>query len=374
MAFAFAILTLGVSFDVLPSDPLLSLTADALFLMHEVETFQAPKPLTMDHPVVLVIISDHGSGTMEFGAALNTHPCMFDLGEPFALKDTLWSNTEVAECTGATASDMTKPIFDSATGALLKSSNPTLTTRILAQAAHAAINGTIMMGTLTVVKRKVAHLTLDGDAPELYDGLQYSFADYVLRIRDHVCSAVPADVCAPSDCSITLKMLPQFVSANTAGRLMKDDPPVSKCVLARNAKAMTAWTAALASMVESPKVATISLSRNERDRQFSLFREFSPSGSLFDCSIERSPSDFARQSNYPNADDQIKIEDCWQGAYGANKCISDALKLVGLSPEPMLDAGTKNMAQLYPEKMSCATDPTATFRRLQGLAAVEKVN
>jgi hypothetical protein len=46
---------------------------------------------------------------------------------------------------------------------------------------------------------------------------------------------------------------------------------------------MTAWTAALASMVESPKVATISLSRNERDRQFSLFREFSPPGSLFDC-------------------------------------------------------------------------------------------
>jgi len=320
--------------------------------------------LTPDHPTVLVILSDHGSGTMEFGAALNTHPCMFNLGEPFALKDTLWSNAEVPECTGAMASDMNKVIFNSETGALLKSSNPTLTTRILAQSAHAAINGTMLMGTLPVLKRTVAHMTFAGDTAELYDGLQYSFADYVVRIRDHVCAGVPAEVCAPSDCSITLSMLPQFVNANTAGRLMKDDPPKSVCVLARNAKAMAAWKAALTSMAENPKVATFKLARDERDRQFALFQEFGLAEQMFDCAIERQPSDYLAESSYPNADDQIDIEHCWAGDAGANKCLADALKLVGLSTEPMMDAGTRNMEGIQKMKASCALDPTAIFKRL----------
>jgi hypothetical protein len=42
-------------------------------------------------PQVLVIISDHGSGTAEFGAALQTDPCMIDLGEPFAFMKTVWA-------------------------------------------------------------------------------------------------------------------------------------------------------------------------------------------------------------------------------------------------------------------------------------------
>ena len=301
---------------------------------------------------------------MEFGAALNTHPCMFNLGELFALKDTLWSNAEVPECTGAMASDMNKVIFNSETGALLKSSNPTLTTRIIAQSAHAAINGTMLMGTLPVLKRTVAHMTFAGDTAELYDHLQYSFADYVVRIRDHVCAGVPAEVCAPSDCSITLSMLPQFVNANTAGRLMRDDPPKSVCVLARNAKAMSAWKAALASMAENPNVATFKLARDERDRQFALFQEFGLAEQMFDCAIERQPSDYLAESSYPNADDQIDIEHCWSGDAGANKCLADALKLVGLSTEPMMDAGTRNMEGIQKMKASCALDPTAIFKRL----------
>ena len=345
---------------------LLSLWAVSLgaAVLNEVNTLQAYAPLTSDHPTVLVILSDHGSGTMEFGAALNTHPCMFNLGELFALKDTLWSNAEVPECTGAMASDMNKVIFNSETGALLKSSNPTLTTRIIAQSAHAAINGTMLMGTLPVLKRTVAHMTFAGDTAELYDHLQYSFADYVVRIRDHVCAGVPAEVCAPSDCSITLSMLPQFVNANTAGRLMRDDPPKSVCVLARNAKAMSAWKAALASMAENPNVATFKLARDERDRQFALFQEFGLAEQMFDCAIERQPSDYLAESSYPNADDQIDIEHCWSGDAGANKCLADALKLVGLSTEPMMDAGTRNMEGIQKMKASCALDPTAIFKRL----------
>jgi hypothetical protein len=87
-------------------------------------------------PQVLVIISDHGSGTAEFGAALQTHPCMIDLGEPFAFKKTVWATNAVAECTGNMATDMTTTVFNAITGELVKGSNPVLMDRIAAQKTH----------------------------------------------------------------------------------------------------------------------------------------------------------------------------------------------------------------------------------------------
>ena len=50
------------------------------------------------HATSLVIISDHSSGATEFGQALNTHPCMFDLGETFKITDTIWASSQVEEC------------------------------------------------------------------------------------------------------------------------------------------------------------------------------------------------------------------------------------------------------------------------------------
>ena len=317
-------------------------------------------------PQVLVIISDHGSGTAEFGAALQTHPCMIDLGEPFAFKKTVWATNEVAECTGNMATDMSTTVFNAITGEIVRSSNPVLMDRIAAQKTHVAIYGKL---SDTQVRRPVA-LNIGVDEASLYDGLNYNFAEYVLRIRDKVCAGVPADVCAPEDCKITLKMLPQFVNANTAGVLMADDPPPSKCTTARNEKAMIAWKDALQSMVDSPKVATFALTRNERDRQFSLFEEFGMTDGKFDCSLARDPSSFASVATYPSVDDQINIEDCWTGTAGANKCLETALKLVGLSAEDCATAGAEKMASSNTPK--CAATPQAVFKRLSN-GNVEKV-
>ena len=319
-------------------------------------------------PQVLVIISDHGSGTAEFGAALQTHPCMIDLGEPFAFKKTVWATNEVSGCTGSMATDMSTTIFNAVTGELMRSSNPVLMDRIAAQKTHVAIYG---KSSETQVRRPVA-LNIVGDEASLYDGLNYNFAEYVVRIRDHVCAGVPATVCAAADCTITLKMLPQFVNGNTAGVLMKDDPPASKCTTARNEKAMTAWKDALQSMVDSPKVATFALTRNERDRQFSLFEEFGLIDGKFDCSIERKPSPFASVATYPSVDDEIHIEDCWTGTAGANKCLETALKLVGLSAADAFGtstAGAEKMANSNTAK--CAESSKAVFKRL-GDGNVEK--
>jgi hypothetical protein len=322
--------------------------------------------LASEAPQVLVIISDHGSGTAEFGAALQTHPCMIDLGEPFAFKKTVWATNEVAECTGNMATDMSTSIFNAITGEKVRSSNPVLMDRIAAQKTHVAIYGKL---SATPVRRPVA-LNIGVDEASLYDGLNYNFAEYVLRIRDKVCAGVPADVCAPEDCKITLKMLPQFVNANTAGVLMADDPPASKCTTARNDKAMIAWKDALQSMVDSPKVATFALTRNERDRQMSLFKEYGMIMGKFDCSLARDPSPFASAATFPNVDDQISIEDCWTGTAGANKCLETALKLVGLSAEDCATAGAEKMASS--NTAMCAATPQAVYKRLSN-GNLEKV-
>jgi hypothetical protein len=214
---------------------------------------------------------------------------------------------------------------------------------------------------------------LTGDSPSLYNGLEYNFAEYFVRIRDLVCKGVPANVCPPADCTITLKLFPQFVNANTAGQYTKNLPPPSHCTDVRNEKAMTAWTDALKSMAQHPRVAAITLTRNEVDRQFSVFHRFAATGLDFDCSLPRAPSTLATMSK-DYTDLQIAVEDCWKGAEGADKCIGDALALVGLTAEPMAGAGTqvimggsnlKSGAEEahFAASKSCSTDPSATFRR-----------
>jgi hypothetical protein len=316
---------------------------------------------TQPRAQVLVIVSDHGSGTTDFGEALNTHPCVNDLQEIFAYANVVWSKSEIPSCDG---SKFPEAMFDADTGTPMWKNNSQLTREIQA-----------------LVNKKpkgMGPTALTGESPELYVGLKYDIAQYFVRIRDLVCEHVPANVCPPSDCTITLKMFPQFVNALTGPRLTKDVKP-SKCANARNEKAMLAWTDALASFRKNPKIATFGITRNELDRQFSAFHRFSPLTSEFDCSIPRLPYAFSEVnmlSTYTDA--QTRIEDCWAGARGAAKCLADALKLVGLTPEPMGDAGTTHMSvsnlddevadgqkkderQNSVSKRSCSTDPDAIF-------------
>eukprot|EP00900_Chrysochromulina_parva_P001867 jgi/Chrpa1/11681/Chrysochromulina_OHIO_Genome00022101-RA len=290
---------------------------------------------------VLVIISDHESGATEFGHALNTHPCVFDLGEPFSYTSMVWSTTE--HVTGCNMSSFADAIFDSGTGTLRRRSNPVLNQKILALSSSK--------------KPGMRPTNLTGDASSLYLGLKYDFADYFVRVRDLVCEGVPKDVCPPSNCTITLNFFPQFVNANTAGQLVKERPP-TKCMLARNEATMVAWEDALRSIAKNPKVAMMSLLRNEADRQFASFRQYSPAGTEFDCSLPRPPTSFATVSN-SYTDGQLAIESCWAGASAADKCLSDALRPVGLRIEPMGGAGTKIVlasSGLSPTSPTCPCD------------------
>ena len=301
---------------------------------------------------VLVIVSDHGSGTTDFGDALNTHPCMFDLGEPFANPTGLWSNSVVEGC------QYPEAIFGQDSGRQLKNSNDQMTTRI----NHIARSKPVGMKPSK---------TLSGTDPSMYKDLKYNLGEYFVRARDLICANVPADVCPPSDCSITLKMFPQFVDGITFGVRTSIDKKHVACQNAQNEMAMVAWKDALTSFKRNPKVAAITLERDELQRQFSMFHRMDPLGTDFDCSIPRVATAFATVSkDYTDA--QIQVEDCWGGARGASKCLGDALALVGLSVK--LDSeGTADMTGEVAERekahemtsRSCATDPLATFKLLK---------
>jgi hypothetical protein len=315
-------------------------------------------------PQVLVIVSDHGSGTTDFGLALNMHPCMFNLDEVFALtKDTntLWTTSKVAGC----ATETPGAIFDAESGTLKQTSNPQLTKRF-----QYMLRSKLQMQTGPFA---VHFRSLDlSDSPALYEGLNYSLADYFVRARDLVCARVPDDVCPPENCTITLKMFPQFVSGNTVGQMMKYDLP-SKCQDSLNGKAMKSWRDALASFQRNPKVATLKISRDERDRQFSIFRREKPVGTKFDCNFSRVPESTFAAAADAYADGRIKIETCWANATGANKCLGDALQLVGLSTQPMAPVGAKKIAgevhldysKHVTPSASCKTNPVDSFLRME---------
>jgi len=290
---------------------------------------------------------------------------MFNLDEVFALtKDTntLWTTSKVAGC----ATETPGAIFDAESGTLKQASNPQLTKRF-----QYMLRSKLQMQTGPFA---VHFRSLDlSDSPALYEGLNYSLADYFVRARDLVCARVPNDVCPPENCTITLKMFPQFVSGNTGGQMMKYDLP-SKCQDSLNGKAMKSWRDALASFQRNPKVATLKISRDERDRQFSIFRsQPQPVGTKFDCNFPRVPESTFAAAADAYADGRIKIETCWANATGANKCLGDALQLVGLSTQPMAPAGAKKIAgevrldysKHVTPSASCKTNPVDSFLRME---------
>lgn len=340
MAISFALLVLGVA---LPTDMKLEKQVSLNMQLVDFKEGETAKKQ------VLVTVSDEGSGTSNFGNALGVHPCIFDVGEAFGSGLTVWSTQHVEQCASQKPPEA---MFDADTGKLIHKGNKKL-----------ALHLETKMHSIKGLK----------DSPELYEGLKYDIAEYFLRIRDMICDKVPTDVCPTAECRISFKLFPQHVDAKTHGQATKDDPP-SECDKARNEKALTAWKEALESFKSNPKVASFTLTRNERDREFSNFHKGSdPIGAVFDCSLERPPTPFSEEAK-KYTDMTIKVEDCWKGGVaGANECLSDALKLFGIPGKPsaemtaeMVGEVSKRAADGKIASKSCATDPHALFKKLPG--------
>lgn len=304
---------------------------------------------------VLVMVSDHGSGTSNLEKALGTHPCMFSLGETFGTK-LLWSKgKDPAECTPGRGGEFV--LFDADSGNFNSGSVPPIEKEIAGSIEDCLSNN---LGK--------DRSPIDS-AHSLFPGLQYNLADYYVRVRDLICKGVPADVCPPSDCTISVKMFPAHVDGKAVEQFTKADV-ATECTRKKNDKAMEAWKKELGNLKQNPKIATLKVTRNERDRQFSPFHRFGIDPE-FDCSFPRPPSSFATASK-EYADVEIQNENCWADAPGAEKCLRDALQLVNLSAEStgFLQAATEviigqsaNTKQEIATE-SCSTSPAATFKRM----------
>ena len=186
------------------------------------------------HPQVLVIVSDHGSGTSNLGKAVGTHPCVFDMAELFGDQIMLWSANQVEECSNSLKDGhgqqyvVPPSLFDGDTHVQLNTNNPKLDLRIQ---AHAKL---IKLG-----------LASEKNSSSIYKGLKYNLAEYFVRIRDLVCKDVPATQCPPADCAISLKLFPQYVNGQTTPLSYAEDYEPSACIHAINEKAMRAWNDAL---------------------------------------------------------------------------------------------------------------------------------
>ena len=304
------------------------------------------------------------------GAALEEHPCVFDVGEGFGGSQMLWTSAQINEC-GRVESP--PAMFDTDSHKLIARENPKMELKIdtelrkinrtLAEISHPDKEASRAAASLAATLDKGVNYG------KLYDGLDYNFAEYLLRVRDLICENVPENICPEKECTISTKMFPQFVDGITSAVLVKDDLELNACRDAQNKKAMGAWKDALSSFKENPRIATVTLQRDEKGRQFSMFHRFSPTGTQFDCSFARPESVFAIVSK-DYTDHQMKAEDCWKDP---DMCLNDALKLVGLSPEAMGKAGSQAIADELERRehenvlasRSCSTDPLATFRRLK---------
>ena len=187
---------------------------------------------TSSRAEVLVLVSDHGSGTTNFGDILNTHPCILDVGEPFGSGYMLWTTySQPAECAAQNLTDH-PAMFDAGNGKLEHADNPKMTREI---------NDVL---TRQEWNKGADKKRFEIDSRSLYEHLEYNLAEYFVRIRDLVCAHVPIDVCPAAECSVMLKMFPLYVDADTVID-HTPSPGHAACQDARNVKAMKAWKDAL---------------------------------------------------------------------------------------------------------------------------------
>ena len=100
-----------------------------------------------------------------------------------------------------------------------------------------------------------------------------------------------------------------------------------------------------------------------------MFHRFSKAGTKFDCSLERTPTEFATVAK-DYADLPMRSEQVWEDP---DKSLSNVLALVGLRVEPMEGKGTQIITAELDQRaalgklasQSCSTDPLAIFERLK---------
>jgi hypothetical protein len=266
----------------------------------------ATSTLVAANPTALVIVSDHGTGSSSYLAALGKHQCVFSIGEPFdgaIVKQTDWR----LEATGR---------------------NAKLEQNIaLARRRKRADTGQDWPVELPLPTQVWEDLGTEG------------LAAYFTHITNHVCEAMPDELVTncSSSCVVAFKTFPAYVGGNTddcnSPRVFDDKDLDGQAFF--NMSGLDLWDRSLKKMRAQPHLQMMLLTRDEEDRQLSNWRRFTDGWrSWYNCDVPRHGRQtvFAQRARAIVGDKGVvPVEACFKDEPGAKHCIQKSLDTVRLS-------------------------------------------
>jgi hypothetical protein len=278
---------------------------------------------TAHKPRVLILASDHGTGSSSFSSALDFHPCMVNLNEIFA-------------GVGPSGMQWAKAAVDDTSPALF----------------HANFSATRLESN-RLLERRLQELGIPPQIHDLYKHLKFNPSEFFARLRTHVCAHAAESkvwerfrMCQDkSQCTIAAKWFPAMVGAIT-DTLNSPKEFHEMAGRERQEHAMAVWAKTLRQFAEDPRVGLVHIERDEDARELSNFRRFpeifsrnwNAPNSFFNCSYNRPRTAFSKKANklVPH---NFKIEDCWASQSNAASCVEQALTAVGLDMTAMTPEG-----------------------------------
>jgi hypothetical protein len=253
---------------------------------------------------LLLVVSDHGTGSTSYVGALGTHQCAVDFGEPFTF----------GKLTTATA-------IDADTGFA-----GVITTRTNEKLEHnlkLARNG---KGWVDPIIPASAYECLSVDG----------IGVYLMRVAQHVCSGMPSKLVheCGGRCVAVAKLFPAHVGGDTdpynTERVFDMQDPWGQGL--HNRLALMIWNHTLHLMNRIPNAHTTILTRDEGDRQLSNWRRFMYKSEWFDCDVERTGKLTVYEASARAITGAPVVDSAGCRTHeGARQCIQTALDVVKLA-------------------------------------------
>jgi len=250
---------------------------------------------------LLLVVSDHGTGSSTYLESMGTHECAFNLHEPLT--------------------NAFDPGDSGFAGALATRTNEKLDKRIR--------DDHTQKGKWEVETPLPA---------STYDCLNMEgMGTYLMRVARHVCGSMPADLAAKcgGSCVAVAKVFPAYLGGdsgwgfNTARVYDPKDPYGLGLV---HPEAFTIWNKTMASMAKMANTQMSVLTRDEADRALSCWRRFTYHQDWFNCDVKRAGKQtvFEASARQITGAKVVNIEDC-RSEEGARACIQTPFSLFGLN-------------------------------------------
>jgi hypothetical protein len=271
---------------------------------------------------LLLVVSDHGSGSTAYEAALGMHQCAFSLGEPFEGKATEHGQGFLR--------------------ALVETANAKLEENIIGQAEK--------KWTVNPPVPKEAYNCLSSEG----------MGTYLMRVAENVCSHMPAELRDKCDgkCVATAKVFPAYVAGNTgpvnSAKIYDINDPYGKG--AYGGIALALWNSTLSKLMKMPSVSMVTLKREEAGRALSVWRRFDYLQAWYNCDVARAGKStvYDQSARAITGAPVVDIADC-KGETGQRACLQKALTPLALDANDV-DLSPFNISQTTQSAQGIAGD------------------